>query len=87
MLGKEKILDDVARVAGGAVSVFSGLQKQIKDEVRTHVEDVAAKLDLVPREDFERLEAMIIEAREQQEAQNKKIAELEKKLSKTKTKK
>ena len=81
MQGRERILDDVARVAGGTVSVLSGLQKQRKEEIRTHIEDAAAKLDLVPREDFERLEAMIGQAREEQEKQKKKIAELESKLA------
>lgn len=82
MPGKEKILDDVARVAGGAVNVLSGLQKQIREEVRTHVEDVAAKLDLVPREDFEKLETMLSKAREKQDEQEKRIAALEKQLKK-----
>lgn len=84
MSGREKILDDVARVAGGAVNVLSGVQKQIRDEIRTQIEDVAARLDLVPREDFEKLEAMIAKAREEQEQQNERIAALEKKLAKQK---
>lgn len=81
MQGRERILDDVARVAGGTVSVLSGLQKQIKEEILTHIEDAAAKLDLVPREDFERLESMIAQAREEQEKQKQKIAELENRLA------
>ena len=84
MSGRERILDDVARVAGGAVNVLSGLQKQIRDEIRTQIEDVAARLDLVPREDFEKLEAMLTKAREEQEQQNERIAALEKKLAKRK---
>ena len=85
MSSKDKILDDVARVAGGAVNVFSGLQKQVREEVKTHIEDIAARMDLVPREDLARVEAMVIEARVQQEEQNKKIEALEKKLAKIKT--
>ena len=84
MSGREKILDDVARVAGGAVNVLSGVQKQIRDEIRTQIEDVAARLDLVPRDDFEKLEVMIVKAREEQEQQNERIAALEKKLAKHK---
>ena len=84
MPNREKILDDVARVAGGAVSVFSGLQKQIKDEIKTHIEDIAARMDLVPREDLDRVEAMVVEARAQQEEQNKKIEALEQRLAKIK---
>lgn len=56
---KNKIFDDIARVAGGAVSIASGLSKQVKEEIRARVDEMALKLDLVPREDFERLEARV----------------------------
>lgn len=50
-----KIFDDIARVAGGAMNVFSGLREQIENDVKTRVEEMASRLDLVPREDFDRL--------------------------------
>lgn len=54
-----KIFDDLARVAGGAMNVFSSLREQILSEVKTRVEEVASKMDLVPREDFDRLEMQV----------------------------
>lgn len=84
MSGKEKILDDVARIAGGAVNILSGVQNQIREEVKTHIEDTASRLDLVPREDFEKLEAMLIKAREEQESLSKRVSELEQQLNKKK---
>ena len=45
----KKVLDDIARVAGGAVNIISGLQQQVRDDMRARVEDMAARLDLVPR--------------------------------------
>ena len=53
---KNRVFDDIARVAGGAVSIASGLTKQVKEEIRSRVDEMATKLDLVPREDFLRLE-------------------------------
>ena len=56
----KKVLDDIARVAGGAVNILSGLQQQVRGDVRARVEELAARLDLVPREDFEQARTMII---------------------------
>lgn len=59
MIQKEKILDDIARMAGGTVSIMSGLSRQIKDEIRARVDDMAHRMDLVPREDFDVLQMRV----------------------------
>ncbi|WP_435641473.1 accessory factor UbiK family protein [Micavibrio aeruginosavorus] len=69
-----RILDDLARVAGGAVNIFSGLHQQIHDDIRARIEDMAAKLDLVPRDDFDRLAGAVDKLR-------KRVDELEAALS------
>jgi len=73
-----KIIDDLARMAGGAVNIFSGLQQQVREEIRSRVDEMLTRMDLVPREDFERLEAMVAQLRLRQE-------ELEKQLGTKKT--
>ncbi|MBU0859655.1 MAG: accessory factor UbiK family protein [Alphaproteobacteria bacterium] len=73
-----KIFDDLARMAGGAVNIFSGLQQQIREEIRSRVDEMLTRMDVVPREDFERLEAMVAKLRLRQE-------ELEKQLNGDKT--
>lgn len=50
------IFDDLARVAGGAMNVFSSLREQVTGDIKARVEDMAASMDLVPREDFDRLQ-------------------------------
>ncbi len=66
MLGaKDKVLDDIARVAGGTVSVFGGLSRSIREEIKSHIDEMAQRMDLVPREDLEALEIRI-EALEKQ---------------------
>lgn len=52
-------LDDIAKVAGGAVNVLSGLRAQIESDVKARVEEMAARMDLVPRDDLERVEAQL----------------------------
>ena len=52
-------LDDIAKVAGGAVNVLSGLRQQIENDVKARVEEMATRMDLVPREDLERVQAQL----------------------------
>jgi BMFP domain-containing protein YqiC len=73
-----KILDDLAQMAGGAVSIASNLRTQIHQDIKARVEEMADRLDLVPREDFERLEAMLKEYRLTQDDLLKRIEKLEK---------
>jgi BMFP domain-containing protein YqiC len=54
-----RIFDDLSRVAGGAMNVFSAFREQILNDIKARVEEVATRMDLVPREDFERLEAQV----------------------------
>lgn len=54
-----KALDDIASLAGGAVNVLSSVRAQIKNEIKARVDDTIDRLDLVPREDFDRLQARV----------------------------
>ncbi|PJB71503.1 MAG: hypothetical protein CO093_05005 [Alphaproteobacteria bacterium CG_4_9_14_3_um_filter_47_13] len=82
-----KILDDIARVAGGAVNIFSGLSQQIREEIKSRVDDMASRMDLVPREDLERAEAMIAALRKRQDDMEMRLAALEGGKTVTTTKK
>jgi len=68
-----KILDDLARVAGGAVNVFSGLQQQIRDDIKSRIDDMATKMDLVPRDDLDRALAQISALRSDVKALEKRV--------------
>ncbi len=54
-----KIFDDITQLAGGAAGLLNGVQQQIRDDIKARVDDMATRMDLVPRDDFERLEAMV----------------------------
>ena len=60
-----RIFDDLSRVAGGALNVFSGLREQILNDLRARFDEMADRMDLVPREDFDRLEAQVKELQKQ----------------------
>lgn len=75
----EKVLDDVARLAGGAIGVASGISKNIRAEIKSRADDVSDRLDLVPREDLDRVEAMLQNATKEQEELRLRIEKLEKK--------
>lgn len=79
MQKREKILDDVARIAGGTVGAFSGLTHNIREEVKSRVTEIVDRLDLVPRADLDRLETIIQETRTQNEDLKLRIEKLEKK--------
>lgn len=63
-----KIFDDLARMAGGAMNVMSGLREQVASDIKARVEEMAANMDLVPREDFDRLAAQVAELQKKLEA-------------------
>lgn len=81
MQTRSKILDDIARLTNGAAGVASGLRDEVEALVQQRLEKVLANLDLVRREEFEAIEAVAIRAREEQEALEKRVTALEKKLA------
>jgi len=78
MQTSNRLFDDLARVANGAVSTLVGVKDEIEALVRQRVDKLLADADLVPREEFEAVKAMAAEARAEQERLAKRISALEK---------
>jgi BMFP domain-containing protein YqiC len=76
-----RLLDDLARMANGALNTLSGLREEIESRVRERVERVLANMDMVPRDEFEAVKAMAQKARAEQEDLTAKVAELERRVS------
>lgn len=74
-----KILDDVAQLAGSAVGIAAGVKEHVHNDIKARVEEVATRLDLVPREDFERLETTLHAAIEKINTLEERIKGLEQK--------
>ena len=72
-----RLLDDIARVANGAAGVATGMREEVESLVQERVERVLARLNLVTREEFEVVKAMAAKARNEQEALEKRIHDLE----------
>ncbi len=72
-----KILDDLARVAGGALGAFSSLREEAEGQVRAQLERVLSRMDVVSREEHEAVRAMAAKARAEQEAMSERLALLE----------
>jgi BMFP domain-containing protein YqiC len=83
MQTQNKLLDDLARVASGAIGVAAGMREEVEARLRDQFERVLGRMDLVPREEFEAVRAMAIKAREEQEILSERVAALEAALKTT----
>ena len=75
------ILDDVARVATGAMGAASGLKGELDAMVKRRLETILARMDLVPRDEFDAVKEMAAKARSESEALAERVAQLEAKLA------
>ena len=83
-----RFLEDLTRVASGAITALGDIKSQIRQMVKERVDRVVGEMDMVSREEFEAIEAMAIKAREQQVELEQRLAALEGKTPvKTKTSK
>lgn len=71
-------------MAGGAAGLLGSASQQIRDEVKARVEDIADRMDLVPREDLERVEVQLEKALADQKDIISRLISLEEKLEKNK---
>ena len=79
-----QLIDDLAKMATGALGSFGDVRQQVRKLVKEHMRDVHAKMDLVTREEFERVEALAEKARERQEELEERLKTLEKSLKRKK---
>jgi len=82
MRERVRFIEDLARVASGAVGAATGVRDEVEQLVRQRFERVAADLDLVSREDFATVEAMAETARRENAVLKAHIADLEARLAK-----
>jgi BMFP domain-containing protein YqiC len=75
-----RLIDDLARVAGGALGTLAGMREEVEARLRQQFERILAGMDLVTREEFEVVRAMAAKARAEQEALKERVAELEARL-------
>ena len=72
-----RLLDDLARVASGALGVAAGVKGEVEARLRQRFERILTDMDLVGREEFEAVKAMAAKARAEQERLAEKLALIE----------
>ncbi len=75
-----RLLDDLARIASGAVGALQGVKGEVEQAFRARLEQALDGMELVNREEFEAVKAMAAAAREENIRLAERIAALEAKL-------
>ncbi len=81
MSDRPKFFDDLAGVAGGAISALAGLREEAEAMIRARTDEWIQRLDLVRREEMEAIKDLAANARAGQEAAETKVADLETRLA------
>src|SRR5215469_12484720 len=81
MQSENRLLDDLARVASGALGALTGVRDELETRMREQFERVLSRMNLVRREEFDAVQAMAANARAAQEALEARVAELEARLA------
>jgi len=81
MQTQNRLLDDLARVAGGALGVASGMRGEIEARLREQFERILHQMDLVTREEFDAVKIMAAKARAEQELLTERVNALEAQLA------
>ncbi|WP_428532721.1 accessory factor UbiK family protein [Rhodopila sp.] len=81
MSDRPKFFDDLAGVAGGAISAIAGLREEAEATLRARLDDLIQRLDLVRREELQAIQDISANARAGQEAAETKLGGLETRLA------
>lgn len=74
-----RLLDDLSRIATGALGALHGVKGEVEQAFRQRLEKALAEVDLVTREEFEAVKAMAEAAREENIRLAERLAVLESK--------
>jgi len=81
MADRPRLFDDIAGIAGGAMSALAGVRDEAEALMRARLDDAIRKLDLVRREELEAAHELAANARAGQEASEQRLAALELRVS------
>jgi BMFP domain-containing protein YqiC len=81
MSDRPRFFEDLAGVAGGAISALSGLRDEMEAVIRARLDETIRKLDLVRREELAAITELAANARAGQEAAEAKLVILEARLA------
>jgi hypothetical protein len=81
MSERPRFFDDLAGVAGGAMSALAGLREEIEALARARIDEAIRRLELVRREEFDAMAELAANARAGQEAAEAKFQDLLQRLA------
>ena len=81
MQSRNRIFDDAARVAGGALETLAGMRREIEDMIRHRIDMILSNRDLVTRDEFDAVKEIAVSARAEQQRLEGRIVELEEKIA------
>jgi len=76
-----RLLDDLARVAGSAMGAAGGVRGEFEGIIRRQFERILGNMDLVSRDEFDAVKEMAAKARGEQEALETRVAALDKRVT------
>ena len=76
-----RLLDDIAKVATGAIGSLGGVRQEVEQRLQQQLERIVGRMNLVGRDEFEAIKAVAQAAPEEQIRLEKRVAELEAKLA------
>ena len=81
MQSENPIIADFVKLANSAAGTMAGMTREARENARERMREAMGGIDFVSREEFDTVKAMAQKAREQADALEAKVAELEKKLA------
>lgn len=85
MQTNSRVFDDLAKLASGALGTAQGVKTEWENLFHQRIERMVSNMNLVPREEFDAVKAMVVSLTDIVEAQSAQIADLEKKAAPKKT--
>ncbi len=86
MRGDGRIIDDLARLAGGAAGTLNDMRSEARDQVRARLARLMGEMNLVTREELDAVHEMAANARAEQERLTEEVAALKKEIAALKKK-
>lgn len=80
MIRNSAVLDEIAKLAGGAAGSVLEMKREVEALAQHKMEQCAANMQLVTREEFEIIQEIAIKARQENEKLSEEIAELKSQL-------
>nr|WP_298928914.1 accessory factor UbiK family protein [uncultured Erythrobacter sp.] len=82
MQSENPIIADFVKLANSAAGTMAGMTREAREGARERMREAMGGMDFVSREEFDTVKAMAQKAREQADALEAKVAELEAKIGK-----